>query len=182
MKKTILLFLIFFTFYNNANSQITKGNWMIGGAASFKSSVYGHGAASSKQTIVQLSGDVGYFVIDKFAAGLKPGYSRTETNNPHIVVNTYEIGPFLRYYFLPEDAPVNIFPQLSYQYGWMKTNQGVKQNSNDFSGILGCAVFFNTSVALEFTLGYSHYLYNNNTGKVNNVIAGIGFHFHLEKE
>lgn len=155
---------------------------MIGGAASFKSSKYDFGGVSSKQTISQLSGDVGYFIIDKFAAGLKVGYSRSEVNSPHNIVNTYEIGPLVRYYFLPTEKYVNIFSELSYQYGLMKTNQGVSQDSNNFSGILGCAAFFNSSVALEFTLGYSYYLYNNNAGKINNVIAGIGFHFHLEKE
>jgi hypothetical protein len=187
MKKTILLILISFTFYNNADSQITKGNWMIGGAASFKSSKYDYGGVSLKQTIAQLSGDVGYFVIDKLAIGLKPGYEKTGTkgnSNPlnDVNVNSYNIGPFARYYFLPVEKYVNIFSELSYQYGLMKTSQEVSQNSNNFSGVLGCAAFFNSSVALEFTLGYSHYLYNNNAGKVNSVIAGIGFHFHLEKE
>ncbi|MGE5107959.1 MAG: outer membrane beta-barrel protein, partial [Sphingobacteriales bacterium] len=163
--------------------QINKNNWMIGGAASLRASNYDLGGGfSSKQTIVQLSGDVGYFIIDKLAIGLKPGYSRTETNNPHIIANAYEIGPFVRYYFLPKEKYVNIFSELSYQYGIMKTNQGVSQNSNNFSGLIGCAAFFNSSVALEFTLGYSSYLYNNNSGKVNSVIAGVGFHFHLEKE
>ncbi len=187
MKKTILLFFIASAFYNHADCQITKGNWMIGGAASFKSSKYDFGGVSSKQTLVQLSGDVGYFIIDKFAIGLKLGYERTGINgssNPlnNVNANTYNIGPFARYYFLPAEKYVNIFSELSYQYGLMKTSQGASQNSNNFSGLVGCAAFFNSSVALEFTLGYSSYLYNNNAGKVNNVIAGIGFHFHLEKE
>lgn len=180
-KKTSLIIITLFLAYY-ANSQITKRNWMTGGAASFRSSKYDLGGVSSKQTIVQLSGDVGYFIIDKLATGLKPGYSRTETNSPNNIGNTYEIGPFVRYYFLPAERYVNIFSELSYQYGLMKTNQGVKQNSNNFSGVLGCAAFFTSSVALEFTLGYSHYLYNNNLGKINSVIASIGFHFHLENE
>lgn len=182
MKKTIVLFLITSAFYNHADCQITKGNWMIGGAASFMASKYDLGGVSSKQTVAQLSGDVGYFIVDKLAAGLKPGYGRSETNSPHNVVNTYAIGPFVRYYFLPTERHVNIFSELSYQYGLKKTNQGISQNSNNLSGVLGCAAFFNSSVALEFTVGYSSYLYNNNAGKVNSVIAGIGFHFHLEKE
>jgi len=183
MKKTILVIITSAIFFGTADCQITKRNWMIGGAASFRSSNYNLGGGfSSKQTIVQLSGDVGYFIIDKFAAGLKPGYNRMETKSPHNIVNTYEIGPFARYYFLPSEKYVNIFSEVSYQYGITKSNQGVSQNSNNFSGVLGCAAFFNSSVALEFTLGYSSYLYNNNSGKVNSVIAGVGFHFHLENE
>lgn len=184
MKKSILLFFITFTFYNNAHSQITKGNWMIGGSASFRSSNYERVAGfPSKQTLVQLSGEVGYFIIDKLPIGLKPGYDRTEAYNPHNVINTYSIGPFARYYFLPVDRYANIFSEISYQYGITKTNQTSFANNNkNFSGVAGLAVFFNTSVALEFTLGYSVYLYNYNSGKVKSIIAGIGFHFHLEKD
>ncbi len=184
MKKSILLFFIAFIFYNNAHSQITKGNWMIGGAASFRSSDYENVAGfPSKQTLLQLSGEVGYFIIDKFALGLKPGYDRTEGNNPRKIVNNYSVGPFARYYFLPVDRYVNIFSELSYQHGIQKTNQtSFVNNNNDFSGVGGLPFFLILSVALEFTLGYSVYLYNYNSGKVKSVIAGIGFHFHLEKD
>lgn len=187
MKKRIYLIVIIVFAANYANCQLTKGNWMIGGGASFRSSKYEtNTSAYSKQTLVNLSGDVGYFIIDKLAIGLKPGYERTGTkgnSNPlnDINVNTYNIGPFARYYFLDAEKYVNIFSEVSYQYGIMKTSQGVSQNSNNFSGVLGCAAFFNSSVALEFTLGYSSYLYNNNSGKVKSIIAGIGFQFHLEK-
>lgn len=183
MQKIIFIFICL-VFYNiNAYSQITKDTWMIGGSAGFRNSTYNNGGDfSSKQTIVELSGDIGYFIIDKLAVGLKPGYNRTGTNNPRLVANIYEVGPFIRYYILPADKTVNIFTELSYQYGILKTNQGISQNSNNFSGIAGCAVFFNSSVALDFNVGYSNYKYNNNTGKVNSLIAGIGFHFHLKKD
>ncbi len=155
---------------------------MMGGGASFRSAKYEFGGVTTIQTTAQLSGDVGYFILDKFSTGLKPGYSRTETDRPHNIANTYVIGPFVRFYFLQPEKYVNIFSELGYQYGITMTNQGVKENSNNFSGLLGCAAFFNSNVALEFTLGYSSYLYNNNRGKVNSVVAGVGFHFHLENE
>lgn len=182
MKIAVLLSISLILLTTNVKSQINKNNWMIGGAASLRSSKYDvGGGATNKQFIVQLSGDVGYFIIDKFAAGLKPGYSRTETNSTHNIVNTYNIGPFIRYYFLPKEKYVNLFSEFGYQYGKTKTNQGVSQNSNNLSAIAGCAVFFNSSVALEFTLGYSSFSYNT-SGNVKSLISGIGFHFHLEKE
>ena len=185
MKKTSLLIIVASFIINDAASQITKRNWMIGGAASFRSSKYDEAAGiTSKQIILQLSGNVGYFLIDKFAVGLKPEYERTEVkqNANHQVVNTYGLGPFLRYYYLPVGKYVNIFSELSYQYGIIKTNQSSStNNSNKLSGLAGCAVFFNSSVALEFTLGYSSFSYNT-AGKVKSLIAGIGFQFHLEKE
>ncbi len=181
MNRVIYSVLLIFAAIN-ASSQITKQNWLIGGAASFRASKYEFGGNSSKQSNLELTGDVGYFIIDKFAIGIKPAYSRSKLSYPVTIVNTYEIGPFARYYLLPTERSANIFSELSYQYGFMKTNQGVSQNSNNFSGVVGCSLFFNNSVALEFTLGFSSYLYNRNQGKVNSFIAGIGFHFHLEKE
>ena len=65
MKKTILLFLIASTFYNHANCQITEGNWLVGGNASFsqlKSS--STSAAKFKQTNFQITPLVGYFLKD----------------------------------------------------------------------------------------------------------------------
>lgn len=179
-----LIFIGIFLFLKiAANSQIEKGYWMIGGAASLRSSHYDLGnGSSSRQSIVQLSGDVGHFFFDKFAAGLKPGYNRTATNSPHNVVNTFNIGPFVRYYLLSKEKYVNIFSELCYQYGITKNSQtSASTTGNSFTGAIGCAAFFNSSVALEFTLAYSAFSYNN-TGNVKSVIAGIGFHFHLEKE
>lgn len=181
--KSLFLSIAICFFTISSFCQITKNNWMVGGAASLRSSNYDlGGGATSKQSVVQLSGDVGYFIFDKFVTGLKPGYNRTATKNPHNIVSTYNIGPFLRYYFLPKEKYVNIFSELSYQYGVTKNNQiSSNTKSNNLTGTAGCAIFFNSSVALEFTLGYSAFSYNN-SGNVKSVIAGIGFHFHLEKE
>ena len=115
---------------------------------------------------------------------MKPSYDRTEiTGYSNVTVSSYSLGPFARYYFLPSDKYVNIFSELSYQYGITKTSQSSSSfNNNKISGIVGCSAFFNTSVGLEFTLGYSSYLYSNNSAKVKSIIAGIGFHFYLEKK
>ena len=160
---------------------------MIGGGASFRSSKY-EAPVSSTEIVAQLSGDVGYFVIDKLSIGLKPEYERNEVkeNTNHQIINTYRLGPFVRYYLLPNEKYVNMFSEISYQYGITNTNQiSSTTKSNKLSGLLGCAVFFNSSVALEFTLGYSSYRYSAdsfaNTGRVKSVIAGIGFQFYLEK-
>lgn len=185
MKKLSLLTIAAGLIFSNASSQITKTNWMIGGAASFRSSNYEEAAGvTSKQIIVQLSGNVGYFLIDKLTVGLKPEYERTEVkqNANHQVVNTYGLGPFVRYYYLPVDRYVNIFSELSYQYGIIKTNQSSStNNSNKLSGLAGCAVFFNSTAALEITVGYSSFSYNT-SGNVKSLIAGLGFQFHLENE
>ena len=155
---------------------------MIGGGAFFRSSQY-EGQLNDRQILAEFSGDIGYFIIDKFTIGLKPSYDRTETKgSSNVIVSSYGLGPFVRYYFLPSDKYVDIFSELSYQYGITKTNQSSSSvNSNKISGIVGCSAFFNTSVGVEFTLGYSSYMYANNSAKVKSIIAGIGFQFYLEK-
>jgi hypothetical protein len=56
MQKTILFILIIIIFYNTANSQITKGNWLVSGSACF-SRLQSSSAASAqfKQTNFQIS-------------------------------------------------------------------------------------------------------------------------------
>jgi hypothetical protein len=142
MKKITLITLSVFLL-TKADSQITKRNWMIGGSGSFRSSKYETtNSVYQKQILLNLSGNVGYFIIDKLPVGLKPVYERIEAKGfDRTVVNVYALGPYARYYFLPSDKYVNIFSELSYQYGITKTNQGSTTNSNNLSGLIGCAAF-----------------------------------------
>lgn len=186
MKKTILLFFLVSIFYNNAHSQITKENWLIGGSASYSSlKNKGNGIPNDNQIEIQLSGNVGYFFLDKFVGGLKPVFESNKVVNGSTATNSsgiYELGPFLRYYFLPADSHVNILSEISYKYGITPSSGNPTLHSNNISGLIGCEVFFNQSVGVEFTIGYSSLKYTKSTGSVNTIIAGIGFQFHLEKD
>jgi len=100
MKKSIEFVIILLFFSLASKSQITKRNWMTGGGASFRSSKY-EGGLSSTEIVTQLSGDVGYFVIDKLSIGLKPEYERNEVkeNTNHQIINTYRLGPIRKILF-----------------------------------------------------------------------------------
>lgn len=187
MKKTILLIIIFFIFYDNANSQITEGNWLVGGAASF-SSLKNESDVDiidkSNKVQIQFLGHLGYFFFDKFTAGLKPGFetSKVISGPVNLSSNIYEMGPFVRYYFLPIDNRyVNILSEISYQYGIKSGNRFSTVHSNNISGLIGCEAFFNESVGIEFTIGYSSLKYAESSETSNTIIAGIGFQFHLKK-
>ena len=67
MKKTILLLFIASAFYNNANCQITKDNWMVGGNGSFIFTSSNTSSPNTKATTtnVTLAPNIGYFFIDK---------------------------------------------------------------------------------------------------------------------
>ena len=164
-------------------SQLEKKTWLVGGDANYRKSNYEtNGGLPSKGSNAQLNGNVGNFIIDKLVFGLKFSYNRIEGFNPNYVVNTYSLGPLVRYYLLQNEKNVNIFTEISYQYGLSKNSQNSSSNkSNDLQGYVGCAAFFNSSVALEFKLGYSNYGYNNSS-TVKSLLANIGFQFHLQKE
>jgi hypothetical protein len=183
MKKTILLFLILSIFYNDANSQITKGNWLVGGNATF-SRLQNSSTASAqfKQTNFEIRPLLGYFLKDKFAIGIDP--SLTFASNNILNTNTIiTIGPFFRYYFLDTDNRVNLFAETGYDYGSITgKGQGKGQHLNTFLFSGGPVIYFNTSVGLEFIIAYSTTKIVGFSGYNNKIQFGIGFQIHLEKE
>jgi hypothetical protein len=182
-KQTILLIFITLIFYENANSQITKGNWLVGGNASF-SRLQNSSSASVqfKQTNVEISPLAGYFLQDKFAVGVNPSLSfgsNTVANTNTVIT----VGPFIRYYFLPTGNIFNLFAQSSYAYGSVTgKGQGSGQQLNTFSFSGGPVLYFNTSVGLEFIIDYATTKVVGFSGANNELKFGIGFQIHLEKD
>lgn len=194
MKPVFLLFLItFFSF--TSYGQLTKGNWLVGGTGNFLSSKNTYTSptfsSSSDRIDIKISPNIGYFIIDKLGVGLKTSFSKSKgqvigsggqinTNE-----NRFEFGPFVRYYFLEADKSYNILTDINYQYGfyWFTPTKG---NITTFSASVGSVIFFNSSVGLEFLLGYySRKEVIQQNGDIINqqkgFQAGIGFQIHLEK-
>jgi hypothetical protein len=196
--KKLLLLLSFVTIAVISNSQITKGNWIVGGSGNFLSSkmIYVSPNLSTTQDRidVKVSTTIGYFVVGKFSLGLKPSYSKSKAvvegsgGNINTNENRFEFGPFVRYYFLKADQQYNILLDLSYQYGfyWFKPAKG---NINTFSASIGPVIYFNSTVGLEFLLGYYNrkedITINTNSDFVTQQKGfqiGIGFQIHLEND
>jgi hypothetical protein len=101
MKTIKLFFIATILFTVSANSQITKGNWMVGGDASYDNSkvfdtnneIIGSGNS------IRIFPNIGYFIIDKFALGLNGNFNYGKSNGSPSNVG-YGGGPFARYYFL----------------------------------------------------------------------------------
>lgn len=182
MKKISILILSILFINLKANSQITKGNWLVGGSAFF-SSLNSASTASArfKQTSIQITPLVGVFLKDKFAVGLTPSftYGSNTIANSNTVISA---GPFIRYYFLKPANIVNLFTQGSYSYGIISGKGQTSSKSNSFSISGGPVIYFNSSVGLEFTLNYSATKVVGFSGTNNEIKFGIGFQFHLEKE
>jgi hypothetical protein len=139
-----------------------------------------------------LSPNIGYFISDKFAVGLKtlfswskgeffpddPAWSGGKTNS-----TKFSIGPFVRYYFLDMTKQYNILSEVSYQQGtW--NSVGANGTLHSFNASAGPVIFFNSSVGLEMLLGYSANS-ENFKGSYKNSPKGfainIGFQIHLAK-
>lgn len=108
----IKIFTIISTFiWLTANSQISKGYWLLGGNADFKSSTE---KSALRETTTKLdfigynvNPNVGYFILDKLAIGLNANISSSKYNEDKTSVG-YGLGPFARYYFLKPDKQINL--------------------------------------------------------------------------
>lgn len=182
MKKNLILIVIYSFIIKNANCQITKGNWLVGGSASY-SSLNSLSTASTqfKQSNFQITPSVGYFLKDKFAVGLNPSlyYGSNNIGNSSTIIT---IGPFVRYYFLIPENVFNLFGEGSYAYGSNTgKGQGAAQILNIYSISGGPVIYFNSSVGLEFIINYSKTSIAGFSGTNNEIRFGIGFQIHLEK-
>jgi hypothetical protein len=201
--KTVLLFLTTIFLTNYSSGQVTKNNWLVGGTGFFNSTTYTNdlGFQTQRITNLQLLPNIGYFLMDKFAGGLRLNYSNSRNKNIsegagyNLGKNrTYGFGPFLRYYFLNPNKQFNLLIDGSYQYN-IERRGGVSSNGNTpmpvpitqyskntFSIAAGPVVYFNTSVGLEFLVGYSTTKYIQNSGSNSGIQVGLGLQVHLEKD
>jgi hypothetical protein len=176
----ISLSITFVILSSISNAQITKRNWMVGGSGTFSKQEQESIAGKIKSSRLILTPNIGYFFVDKFAAGIKPSLDfYKNTVNARDDKNTQVgIGPFVRYYFLPVDKIVNLFAEADYRYS--SGSNGYRQNLYFFSA--GPVVYFNTSVGLEFTLNYEIVKRGDAAISAKTIFLGIGLQIHLEKE
>ncbi len=180
MKTIKLLFATSLLFALTSNAQITKGNWMVGGDISL---AFVKSSDESNATIINLSPNVGYFILDKFAFGtiLNYNYSKSKSDYGTGIMKSTNLGPFLRYYILNKEKNTNLFLETSYNFSLNKDNK-----NTFFSTKLGAVIFLNSSVGFEMSLKYSlnKFKYSNDflpSSSSNNFIFGLGFQIHLEK-
>lgn len=191
--KQITFLLALLVFSISANCQLDKKYWLVGGTGSLYAysddfTTTGQPTVSGKLTEINLSANVGYFIFDKFAAGLRPGiYSLKSRGLNTASAGTkdiaFYIGPFARYYFLDKEKPFNILVDGAYQFGKYSNFEG-KGIIKHASIMVGPEIFFNSSIGLEVLVGY---LYQKKTidaqSGFNNVRNGlyisVGFQLHL---
>lgn len=191
--KLLFIFCLIVASYFTANSQINKGYWLLGGGGEFYSytSRYTSTAYNSdaKYNKIDLSSNIGYFIKDRLAIGMRPAFSsyKGETIPGGIRTNIqrFWIGPFSRYYLLKTGKQVNLLTDISYQYGILNSDDPGKLNQlNQFSAMVGPVVYLNNNIGIEFLLGYSSSMeewegIQKETNK--GLQIKIGFQIHLKK-
>ncbi|MBI5856756.1 MAG: hypothetical protein HZB42_03815 [Sphingobacteriales bacterium] len=196
MKPIFLAFSVTLSFIS-AQAQLSKNNWLVGGAGSFYSYNENYNSPSTnftaKYTNIGIYGSIGYFIADKLTLGLRPTFSsvKGEVINGGST-NSYQLagGPFVRYYFLEPERPFNLLADMSYQLGINKYLGALHEKGkyNTFSLMAGPEIFFNTTVGIEILFGYTKKITSieGTPGEFNSNKKGlqiaIGFQFHLEKD
>ena len=179
--KTIRLFFIATLLVTiSANSQITKGNWMVGGDGNYTNTKVVNSITEnvSVGNSIRVSPNIGYFVYDKFALGINGLFHYNKANGSDSSTG-FGVGPFARYYILKTEKRVNIFTEANYNFYNTQTKGVNSFTGSSYRFKAGPVIYFNSSVALEMSLNYLSEKTENFTAKYFTV--GLGFQIHLEK-
>jgi hypothetical protein len=175
--KTILLSLLLAITSLSCLAQINKGTVLLGGNLSFSRNVSKNTSPMNKYSgevnTFSLNPTLGFFVSDKWMAGLNIGYSNVNSSNNNPLgsfpsesetnLNLLSVGPVVRYY-QPVSDKISFFGQANMGFGFGKSTYESRYNGNSdtqeynvSSFVIGLnpgVVFFLTRrIGLEASIG-----------------------------
>lgn len=183
--KLLLLLSFFVLIATTGITQINKGQFLIGGNVSFESIKNDGNNIGYKTTNVFVSPNVGYFIINNLASGIRLDFRSYKQKAPNNFTQTYtSISPFLRYYFLPTTKKLNAFIDVSYINYTSKFRNSLgssfNEKTNGYAISAGPSIFLTPQVALEFTVGYKRTIgkdtYYSKSTMIN---SGLGLQIHF---
>ena len=189
MIKTILTLAIIFCLSSLCYGQFTKGKILAGGSfsANFNSYNYTSGT-SSKSSSISFFPQVGYFIVDNFAAGAGLSLSHSNYKAPsgsptgELSSSSISFSPFARYYMN------TFFGQATFELGSSKTKtegtngSTIHLNNSGWSLAVGYAYMLNEHVAIEPQIGYgANYVDvgSGNTTTNGNIFLKAGIQVYL---
>jgi len=202
------VFLFFVLLTSNSFAQINKGNFLTGGLLGGRfsqSKSIGSPIFSTQETTereLNFIGQIGYFLVNKFALGINAQYSLTQETTvinlyfPSHLSQRYElnnkifaIGPFARYYLLSPKNKFNVYFQgavlagniLRNNFSYIDPAMPIDEESKNLMAYQISAApsyFINKNISLEWVFMYSRY---NHVEQVNNFSSAIGIQIHLVK-
>lgn len=185
MKKMFLLMIVTMLSLN-LFSQLEKKTWIVGGSLSYSRAKYNTGVFNSKQEQYEftVSPAIGYFVINKLAAGIVTSLFESGDRAQGTTIwgkySNFNFGPFVRYYFLKKETLVNIIAQSYFQFGAEGSTSGLNKTTLAFS--TGPVLYFNSSVGLELLVSHLTYRYRNVDASDNKIQFSLGLQVHLQKD
>jgi len=179
MKKVILIAVVSAISFAGF-SQTSKGTWLAGGTAGFSSLKTG----DAKLTIIDLSPNVGYFLINNLALGLNVQIASATSNSgvsgaSDVTATSSYFGPQVRYYFTSLGKNAKLFGNGTFVVGSTKVGSSASVSSTGWGLSAGSAFFLNKNVALEVALGYSSDKVKDATESTNAIGLKAGFQIHL---
>jgi outer membrane protein len=159
MKKVLLVAAVaVFGLSANAQEETTNGGFaegdlFISGSVGYSSESTGDVKSNQFEIIPRL----GYFVSENIALGLQLGYqsSKDETPTGDTEANTFTVGAFGRYYFMPA-SQFSLFGQLGIDY--ISTDyDAYKESGFGVALAPGISYFVSNNIALEATFGILGY-------------------------
>ena len=174
----LILILIISLFSLTTNSQITKGNWMVGGDAYFYNFETIKDNVTRNSSSIWISPNFGYFIKNQFAIG-----SKIEMNFIKNGSDNYTFTPFTRYYFIKPNKMINYFLEARAGYGFgISKYDNSKYYLNKYGLKSGIVVFLNQSVGFEFSLDYLKTNHLTRKDKTNLLKIGFGLQIYLKKD
>jgi len=171
MKPGSVLAMVLFLSSTIVFGQLEKGNIFIQGSSSigFSSEKYSYTHAgttteSSKSTHFGFGPKVGYFVIDNLPVGLAINVNTNKTksigSSNESSSSNFTIGPFARYYFLPQDK-LKPMAEISAGFGSSKDKSTYSSYTSEskygifeFSIGAGASYFVTDHVAFDLLIDY----------------------------
>ncbi len=172
MKKIVLSLIAIsgFAFASKAqNFGFQKGDVILEG--SIGTNVIDNKDTKTKSTNFNFSPKAGYFLSDKFAVGIAPGYGESKNANylgSTDKTNTLSIGLFGRYYFLEAGKRFKVYTELDLTFSQTggETSNGIttikydKTNTIGANAGIGANFFITKKIAVGYqfadVLGYSY--------------------------
>lgn len=157
-------------------AQTEKGNWMLGGDIGL-----GLGAGGNFFTYSgQMNPNLGYFVKDNLALGLKTRVNIAGRRDQFS--QTYTFSPFARYYFDTKKEKIKPFVQgeLGYEYFNLKrTGFTFPDHRLKSSLSTGLAFFLSENVSLETSVRYDYRNGLDGSIPAHDIGFNLGFQIHL---
>ena len=161
---TLTALLCFCTAQVASAQTVNKGAWMIGGDIQFASVKVKD--ADGSTTILGISPQLGYYIMDNFALGLAVDFTSISFDGDS--ESSTALAPMARYYVVNP-----VFLQLQYAFG---LDEG---SGSAFTPSVGYSWFLNNAVAIEPQLYYRIYNADGDFGDTNTFGLSIGIQAYL---